>query len=96
MKIVIDIPDICYDWIKNGFPDDADKEFLISAIRSGTPLPKGYGDLIDRDELLTHTKCCCRVENCSGACEGCSDNCVEIKDIERTPIIIPADKENKK
>ena len=25
---------------------------LISAIRHGTPLPKGHGDLIDRDELL--------------------------------------------
>lgn len=65
-------------------------------IANGTPLPKGHGDLIDRDELLTHRKCCCWHENCSGACEECSDNCVEVNDIEKTSIIIPAEKGKRK
>ena len=51
MKLIVDIPDEGYDWIKNGFPDNEDKEFLIKAIANGTPLPKGHGDLIDRNEL---------------------------------------------
>ena len=47
MKIVIDIPDDMYN--------DANilivKDFteLKKAIINGTPLPKGHGDLIDRD-----------------------------------------------
>ena len=40
MKIVIDIPDEGYDWIKNGFPDNEDKEFLIKAIKNGKPYNK--------------------------------------------------------
>ena len=37
MKLIIDIPDEGYDWIKNGFPDNEDKEFLIKAVKNGTP-----------------------------------------------------------
>lgn len=32
----------------------------------------------------------------SRACEECSDNCVEVEDIEKTSIIIPADKGERK
>lgn len=95
MEVVINIHDICYDWIKNGFPDGADKEFVISAIRSGTVLPKGHGDLIDRRELLYHTKCTYRYD-CSASggsqCDKCSDNCVEVRDIESASAVIEADR----
>lgn len=37
MKLIIDIPNEGYDWIKNGFPDNEDKEFLIKAVKNGTP-----------------------------------------------------------
>lgn len=51
MKIVIDISDEGYDWIKNGFPDNEDKEFLIKAVKNGTviaPTEKAkVGELID-------------------------------------------------
>lgn len=30
---------------------------LLRAIRNGTLLPKGHGDLIDKNELLTVTEC---------------------------------------
>ena len=52
MKLIIDIPNEGYDWIKNGFPDNEDKEFLIKAVKNGTPLPKGHGELIDKDVVL--------------------------------------------
>lgn len=38
MKLVIDIPDEGYDWIKNGFPNNEDEKFLIKAVKNGTPL----------------------------------------------------------
>ena len=49
MKIVIDISDEDYKAIK-----EMRTNFGISfymAIQNGTPLPKGHGDLIDRDKL---------------------------------------------
>ena len=59
-------------------------------------LPKGHGDLIDRSNLISKGKCCCRIEFCSGSCEMCSDNCIEVGDIKREPIVIPADEESEK
>ena len=52
MEVVIKIPDEGYDWIKNGFPDDEDKEFLIKAVKDGTPLPKGHGRIGDLDAVM--------------------------------------------
>lgn len=45
MKLIIDIPNEGYDWIKNGFPDNEDKEFLIEAVKNSTPYeerPQGH------------------------------------------------------
>lgn len=50
MRLVIDIKEDRYRQIKdmpNAFNSD-----ICQAIRNGTPLPKGHGDLIDRDETL--------------------------------------------
>jgi len=52
MEVVIKIPDEGYDWIKNGFPDDEDKEFLIKAVKDGTPLPQGHGRIGDLDAVM--------------------------------------------
>ena len=38
MKIVVDIPDVAYDWFRNGFPDEDDGEEAVRAIANGTPL----------------------------------------------------------
>lgn len=52
MKIVIKIPEDTYkDIIKNGFIYDEDNEVVTHAIKNGTPLPKGHGELIDRSKL---------------------------------------------
>jgi len=47
MKIVIDIPEVFYEYCK---AEEGAIEVHL-AIKNGIPLPKGHGDLIDRNEL---------------------------------------------
>lgn len=59
MKLIIDIDENVFTRLfDNGIENYAivnDDLFAIAkAIRNGTPLPKGHGDLIDRNELLKH------------------------------------------
>lgn len=49
MKIVIDIPEEEYEKNKK---NRCDYHTLCTAIKNGTPLPKGHGRLIDADALL--------------------------------------------
>lgn len=55
IELVINIDEDKYDVIKsdlyNTFPAEI-KEWGLEAIRYGTPLPKGHGDLIDRSEVI--------------------------------------------
>lgn len=51
MQIVIDIPNEMFDWYDNGFPDEDDAEKLWQIVKNGIPLPKGHGDLIDRNKI---------------------------------------------
>lgn len=54
MKLVIEINDNEYMGIKE-YPDNITSYpvtiHLYDAVRNGTPLPKGHGDLIDRNDL---------------------------------------------
>ena len=55
MQVVIDIPDDDYYDVLQYVEIKENTEFenlMIAAIKNGTPLPKGHGDLIDRRELL--------------------------------------------
>lgn len=52
MKIVIDIPDGCYEELNSGRFPLQDAYRLVAWIKNGTPLPEGHGDLIDKDKLL--------------------------------------------
>lgn len=47
MKIIIDIPECFYEYCKA--QEDATEIQL--AVKNGTPLPKGHGDLIDKEKL---------------------------------------------
>lgn len=61
MKRVIDIPEEGYDWIKNGFPDNEDKEFLIEAVKNSTPYeerPQGEWIVTAEDNDGVHRICC--------------------------------------
>ena len=48
MEVVIKIPDEAYELLKNKPTLDNVAESIIT---NGTPLPKGHGELIDRDKL---------------------------------------------
>lgn len=69
MRIVIDISEEKYDVIKsdlyNTFSAEM-KEWGLEAIRKGTPLPKGHGDLIDRNSILCDD---CSCEQCGHTLE---------------------------
>ena len=58
MRLIIDIPKEEYMLIKMSdktvFANAASKECMLHAIKNGTVLPKGHGDLIDRDLLHTN------------------------------------------
>ena len=47
MQIVIDIPEVFYEYCKA----QKDAAEIQLAIKNGTPLPKGHGRLIDADAL---------------------------------------------
>lgn len=52
MEIVINIPDGCYEELTTANFPIQDAYRLVAWIKNGTPLPKGHGDLIDKDRLL--------------------------------------------
>lgn len=97
MQIVTDIPDKVYGVLKyfeesmglSGKKEDENddvKKALIRAVVNGTPLPKGHGRLIDADELKKIIQ-----ENDMLYMAGFNIN---LCDINNTPTIIEADKED--
>lgn len=87
MKVVIDILDELYqeavEKVRGDYPYYESFE-LHKAIRSGTPLPKGHGRLIDADELKKHKY------HDNNRCE----NAVAVAQIDWADTIIEADKED--
>lgn len=61
MEIVIDIDDEITQGIIEGNNDEprnivrSFQATIADAIKNGTPLPKGHGDLVDRNDLLEYT-----------------------------------------
>ena len=89
MQIVIDIPEIVYDWFDNGFPDEDDAEKLWQIIKNGTPLPKGHGDLIDVKDLLEQIE----LEDTDENREENVGQIITLEDIDRITPIIEAESE---
>lgn len=53
MQIVIDVPDEeLYKIEHDRVITDEQRAMLVCAITDGTPLPKGHGELIDKDVVL--------------------------------------------
>lgn len=54
MKLVIDIPDAEYERIQALDWKNSSRWYspVSNAIHNGTPLPKGHGDLVDRDKVI--------------------------------------------
>jgi len=55
MKLIIDIPEEIYQMCRSCL---GDADCIESAIAHGTPLPKGHGDLIDRNLALSDDGLC--------------------------------------
>lgn len=77
MQIVIDIPEGMYENALNNL--FCGSTTLCNAIKNGTPLPKGHGDLIDRNKLNR------KDINCAN---------FPTNFIDMAEVIIPADKED--
>ena len=54
MKLVIDIPDIMIDWLKNGYPNEDDMDKLLDIVFNATPLEKVLEDI--KAEII-HLRC---------------------------------------
>jgi hypothetical protein len=50
IEVVIRIPKETYDYVKKQVAEGIDNPLKVY-IANGTPLPKGYGDLVDRDGI---------------------------------------------
>ena len=96
MKLVIEIPEEQYLLIRH-YQDIAPNKThsLAMAIINGTPLPKGHGDLIDRDELANDDRICEGI-----SCADCPfenfrlHTCKMCNFVKSYPVIIEADKES--
>lgn len=60
VELVIKIPEELYKAYKGRPPmlGDAGMDMIAQAIAKGTPLPKGHGDLIDRNLALSDNGLC--------------------------------------
>lgn len=86
MKIVIDIPEEIMEYIKNnGCLSVIYNDEVAKAITNGTPLLKGHGRLIDVSQIVYERECV-------GETDGCWTT-RSTPDIDATPTIIEADKE---
>ena len=83
MEVVIKIPDEAYELLKNKPTLDNIAESIIA---NGTPLPKGHGDLIDRDKLSHIYR---QMSYCSTA-----PNFIWVSELMKVTPIIEADKES--
>lgn len=90
MKLIIDIPEEDYNFVKKQVADGITNP-LKMRIANGTPLPKGHGRLIDADELTKQLETVANDEwnKQVGASKGLED-AIDIVDNEQT--IIEADK----
>ena len=81
IELVIKISEEKYKWIKENILR-TNKNSIVRAIIDGTPLPKGHGDLIDRNSILCDDLSC---DLC-----GYTDECFKLL----APTILKADKES--
>jgi len=89
MQIVIDIPESEY----NRIMASNEVEYFELKIAQGIVLPKGHGDLIDRNYFANRYESCGN-EYCehSDECEECNSRIINKYDVDNAPAVIPADK----
>ena len=92
MKIVIDIPHNLYKWICEQSTNTTMLQVVYSAVKQGILLPKGHGDLIDRDYFIDKYAGCGSVYCEDNSCNECNSRIVNKLDVDNAPTVIPADK----
>jgi len=60
MQIVIELDEKFYEWLMT---KDDTQEVVYKAVRKGIPLPKGHGDLIDKNEITAFLELECNDHN---------------------------------
>lgn len=93
IELVIKIPENYYnDLMSLKLAEDENLSYEMEIIRNGTPLPKGHGDLIDRNELKTLCyEVLLDVNNPNRADGLSSANGIVEEDIDLAPTIIEAE-----
>lgn len=98
MQIVIDIPIDTHYHTKKRNVSESDIKIILEAISKGVSLPKGHGDLVDKNTLEGHYVCSI---NLDGACvlkcdcKDCSSGVYQLyDDIDNIPVIVKADEES--
>ena len=91
MQILIEISEENYHKVEDG---RCPVSVMRDAIRNGKPLPKGHGDLMDRDKIDWYG--CTTEEDCPYKDRDCKD-CMRAEcykpQVDALPTIIEADKE---
>lgn len=52
MELIIKIPEKAYQLLKNEGVDWLGAEHILNAVANGTPLPKGHGDLVTKEQMI--------------------------------------------
>lgn len=94
MQVVIDINEETYTRIKTALIINAGNTFyneILTSVAEGTPLPKGHGDLIDRNYFADKYVGCGSVYCEDISCKDCNSRIVNKLDVDSAPTIIPAD-----
>ena len=81
MKLVIEIDEDLYETCRDSLGDEDNIEGIIA---NGIPLPKGHGDLIDRNDLLADSYC---IDDWSGN----EINIVDVMTVKMADTILEAD-----
>lgn len=100
MKLVIDIPEDEYTWLKEHPNSIRWSSVYTDSILNGTPLPKRHGDLVDKNTLEGHYVCSMGIDEACVLkcdCKDCSSGVYQLyDDIDNIPVVVKADKESEK
>ena len=93
MKLIIEIPDKEYDFVRHGNKSFRTELELMNAVANGTPLPTHHGRLKDVDAFLSKVKA--DREHSAYSRSWTADDVLTALDNSYAPTIIEADKEEK-
>lgn len=93
MRVIVDIPDEEYKTLSNMSEKEKVNElsYYERIIANGIPLPKGHGDLIDRNYFIDKYAGCGSVYCEDISCNDCNSRIINKLDVDSAPAIISSD-----